>query len=75
MNIDAAATRARVAQDTQALDNRLTKLHQLTGALLDQLSEINAQTRASHQLDDLKTAQTASNNATDATTAGDTPRW
>jgi chromosome segregation ATPase len=67
MNIDVAATRARAAEDTQALESRLTRLHRRLGDLVEELTEVHAQTRAALvELDDLGTAQTASNHAVNA---------
>lgn len=64
MNVDVAVTQARVNEQTEILENRLTTLHRRLGQLVEELTETHAAARAALvELDDLRTAQTAARHA------------
>lgn len=71
MNVDVAVTRARVTEQTENLENRLTTLSRRPGDLVEELTETHAAAKAALiELDDLCAAQTAANRAVDAAGQG-----
>ena len=67
MNVDVAVTQARLSEQTEILENRLTTLSRQLGQLVEELTETHAQAKAALvELDDLRTAQTAARHAADA---------
>ena len=67
MNVDVAVTQARVTEQTEILESRLTMLSRRLGQLVEELTETQASAKAALvELDDLRAAQASARHVAEA---------